>query len=157
MQDQGLGSWPRRRARIAPGDVALVYEGRRWTYGELADRVDELGAALRDRGIGPGDRVAYLGPNHPGFVETMFASLALGAIFVPLNTRLAPVELSYVMRDAGARALVWDHRLDETARKVLAEAPAELRVVVGGTRWRSCGPASGRARARCRCSATTSP
>jgi fatty-acyl-CoA synthase len=132
MQDQGLGSWPRRRARIAPGDVALVYEGRRWTYGELADRVDELGAALRDRGIGPGDRVAYLGPNHPGFVETMFASLALGAIFVPLNTRLAPVELSYVMRDAGARALVWDHRLDETARKVLAEAPAELRVVVGG-------------------------
>jgi fatty-acyl-CoA synthase len=132
MQDHGLGSWPRRRARIAPGDDALVHEGRRFTYGELADRVDELGAALRELGIEPGDRVAYLGPNHPGFVETMFATFAIGAIFVPLNTRLAPAELSYVLRDAQARALVWDHRLEVTTRAVLDESPTELRVVVGG-------------------------
>ena len=42
MLDQGLGSWPARRARIARHRTALVHEGRSWTYGELAERVDRL-------------------------------------------------------------------------------------------------------------------
>jgi fatty-acyl-CoA synthase len=133
MFDHGLGSWPRRRARIASGDVALVHEGSRLTYGELAERVDRVGSALRGLGIARGDRIGYLGPNHPGFVETMFATFALGAVFVPLNTRLAAAELSYMLRDAAVKALVWDHRLDATARAVLDEAPTERRIVVAGT------------------------
>ena len=55
---------------------------------------------------GRGDRVAYLGPNHPAFVETMFATHALGAIFVPLNFRLAAPEVAYMLDDSGATLLV---------------------------------------------------
>ena len=54
----------------------------------------------------PGDRVAYLGPNHPAFVETMFATHLLGGIFVPLNFRLAGPEVDYMLRHSGAVALV---------------------------------------------------
>ena len=49
-------------------------------------------------GIRAGDRVAYLGPNHPTFLETLFATGLLGAVFVPLNSRLAPPELAYSLR-----------------------------------------------------------
>ncbi len=131
MRNQGIGSWPRRRARVAPDDVALIHDGTQWTYGEVAQRVDRLGGALTRLGIQPGDRIAYLGPNHPAFVETMFATMAIGAIFVPLNTRLAPPELAHLLRDAEVRAFVWADQLDAVARAVLDLVPTELRVVVG--------------------------
>jgi fatty-acyl-CoA synthase len=130
-RDHGIGSWPRRRARIAARELALVHEGREWTYGQVAERVDRLRTGLAGLGVEPGDRVAYLGPNHPAFVETMFATMAAGAIFVPLNTRLAPPELAYLLRDARVRALVWADGLDAVARAVLAEAPVPLRIVAG--------------------------
>jgi fatty-acyl-CoA synthase len=130
-RDQGLGSWPRRRARISAGDVAIIHSGRQWTFGQVAERVDRLTHALTTLGIQAGDRVAYLGPNHPAFVETMFATMAAGAIFVPLNTRLAPLELAGMVRDAQVEALVWADGLDEIARAVLAAAPTRRRVVVG--------------------------
>lgn len=131
MRDQGIGSWPRRRARIAAGDVALIHEGRQWSYGEVAERVARLRDGLIRQGVTAGDRVAYLGPNHPAFVETMFATMAAGAIFVPLNTRLAPPELAWLLRDAEVRAFVWADHLDATARSVLSEASADLRMVAG--------------------------
>lgn len=131
MRDEGLGSWPRRRARIAARDVALIHEGQTTTYGELERRVARLGDALRSLGVGAGDRVAYLGPNHPAFAETMFAVAALGAIFVPLNTRLAAPELSFVVRDAGVDVLVWDHRLERTASEVVAATSPSHGIVVG--------------------------
>jgi fatty-acyl-CoA synthase len=131
MRDQGLGSWPRRRARIAPADVALIHERRQWTYGEVADRVDRLARGLTALGVTGGDRVAYLGPNHPAFVEAMFATMASGAVFVPLNTRLAAPELAGLLRDAQPRAFVWSEEHDAVARDVLARVPVELRVVAG--------------------------
>lgn len=130
MHNQGLGSWPRRRARIGAEDLVLVHADRRVTYGELDVRVTRLANAFRQRGLGAGDRIAYLGPNHPAFVETLFATMLVGGIFVPLNTRLAPAELAYMVRDAGASALVFDAVLDDTAEAVLAEVPVEHVAVV---------------------------
>lgn len=106
MRNQGIGSWPARRSRKTPHRVALVHEGREWTYRQLRERVDRLAHALRELGVAHGDRVAYLGPNHPSFLETLFAAGAIGAVFVPLNLRLAPAELAYVLADSGARVLV---------------------------------------------------
>jgi acyl-CoA synthetase (AMP-forming)/AMP-acid ligase II len=51
--------------------------------------------------VGRGDRVAYLGANHPAFLETLFATGMLAAIFVPLNTRLAAPELAYMLTRQG--------------------------------------------------------
>src|SRR4051794_9133313 len=106
MRNQGVGSWPARRARMTPDRVALVHEDRTETYRQLSERVTRLAHVLRDLGVRPGDRVAYLGPNHPAFVETMFATHLLGAIFVPLNFRLAGPEADYMLRHSGAVALV---------------------------------------------------
>jgi fatty-acyl-CoA synthase len=107
MRNQGIGSWPARRARMSPDKVALVGGGRELTYREVFDRTTRLAHALAAHGVRRGDRVAYLGPNHPTFLETLFATGLLGAVFVPLNTRLAPSEVAYILRDSGAEALVW--------------------------------------------------
>lgn len=108
MHDMGLGSWPTRRARMTPDAVALSQHGQDWTFREVEERATRLAHALRDRGVGPGDRVAYLGLNSVHFVAVMFAVAKLGAITVPLNTRLAPPETAFILRDAGPRLLVWD-------------------------------------------------
>jgi fatty-acyl-CoA synthase len=106
MHNQGIGSWPARRARKTPHRIALIHEDRTVTYAELHDRVHRLAGVLRARGVRRGDRVAFLGPNHPAFLETLFAAGVLGAVFVPLNGRLTPPELRYQLDDCGAVLLV---------------------------------------------------
>jgi fatty-acyl-CoA synthase len=106
MRNEGVGSWTARRARMSPDRVAIVYEAAEWTYRELHERATRLAHALARLGVAHGDRVAYLGPNHPTFLETMFATGQLGAVFVPLNWRLAAPELAYILADSGARVLI---------------------------------------------------
>lgn len=117
MQNQGLGSWIYKR-RVKSRDVrALIAGDRSLTYGELNDRVNALAQSLAAMGIAKGDRVAYLGENHPAFIEVFFATAQLGALFVPLNTRLAPPELRYALEDSGSRILFHSATLNEVAHK----------------------------------------
>ena len=107
MLNEGVGSWTARRARKTPDRIALIHDGSQVSYARLHDRVARLAEALRVLGLRRGDRVAYLGQNHPAFLETMFATWADGGIFVPLNFRLAPPELAHQLADSGAAALVY--------------------------------------------------
>src|SRR6185503_7785764 len=109
----GLGTWPARRARISPDRTALSDPRRTLTYAELAARTARYAGALRRLGVGPGDRVAYLGVNAIEVFETFFAAWLLGAIAVPLNHRLSGPEIRYVLDDAGASVLV--HSADAAA------------------------------------------
>ncbi len=106
MRNEGIGSWPARRARKTPHRTALLHDGTALTYAALHARTARLAHALRSQGVRRGDRVAYLGPNHPSLLEALFASGLLGAVFVPLNTRLAPPELAHQIDDSGARLLL---------------------------------------------------
>lgn len=106
MRDHGIGSWTARRARKSPHRTAVVHQGTRRTYAQLHDRTTRLAHHLRSLGVGRGDRVAFLGPNHPAFLETLFAAGRLGAVFVPLNTRLAAPELTHCLTDSGTTCLV---------------------------------------------------
>ncbi|AXB42244.1 acyl-CoA synthetase [Amycolatopsis albispora] len=115
MRDHGLGAWPVRRARMSPGRTAFVHDGQSISYAEFADGVASAAAYLAGRGVSAGDRVAYLGPNHPSFAEAMFATHALGAIFVPLNFRLTAPELAYVLADSGAKLLLHTPEYAEVA------------------------------------------
>jgi fatty-acyl-CoA synthase len=76
------------------------------SYRELADRVARLASVLRGVGVRPGDRVAYLGPNHPSLLETLFAAGSVGAVFVPINFRLTAPEIEYVLADSGATMVI---------------------------------------------------
>ncbi|KUL45474.1 acyl-CoA synthetase [Streptomyces regalis] len=107
MRNEGLGSWPARRARKTPHRTALIHGETAISYAELYTRTTRLAHALRARGLRRGDRIAYLGPNHPSFLETLFAAGTLGAVFVPLNTRLAGPEIAYQLSDSGAKILVY--------------------------------------------------
>src|SRR6478735_12651590 len=73
--------------------VALSFEGTQLRYGELFLRCERLATQLwHDWGVRPGDRVAWLGANHPGQLVLLFALARIGAILLPLNFRLAPAE-----------------------------------------------------------------
>lgn len=65
MRNLGVGSWMERWGRIAPERIAVISGDRSWTYGQEAERVRRLAQGLRSLGIGLGDRVAWLGANHP--------------------------------------------------------------------------------------------
>jgi fatty-acyl-CoA synthase len=91
---------------MTPGRVALSCGGRDLTYRDLRERTYRLASALAGLGVRRGDRVAYLGANEPALVETLFAAGLLGAVFVPLNTRLATPELRFVLQDADASVLL---------------------------------------------------
>ncbi|WP_037623651.1 acyl-CoA synthetase [Streptomyces aureus] len=132
MLNQGIGSWPARRARKTPDRIAVVHEDRTWTYRELHERVLRLAHALRGLGAGPGDRIAYLGPNHPAFLETLFAAGALGAVFVPLNTRLAAPELAHNLSDSGSTVLVHAPEQAGAARAAAAAAGVRHRIALAG-------------------------
>jgi fatty-acyl-CoA synthase len=107
LLNEGVGSWTARRARKSPERIAVLHEGAELTYAQLHERVARLAAALRGLGVTAGDRVAFLGPNHPAFFETMFATWAAGGIFVPLNMRLAGPELAHHLADSGSQVLIY--------------------------------------------------
>lgn len=131
MLNQGIGSWPARRARRTPHRTAIVHQDTELTYRELHQRVLRLAHALRSLGVARGDRVAHLGPNHPAFLETLFAAGALGAVFVPLNTRLAAPELAYNLSDSGSTVLVHGSGHTETAAAACADAGVRHRITLG--------------------------
>ena len=103
-----VGLWVERRARLTPDRIALALPGRDVTYGELHGRSARLAGALADAGVGTGDRVAAYLPNGHEYAETLLACARLGAIIVPLSTRLAVPEIAYMVNDSGATALVYD-------------------------------------------------
>ncbi|WEO93624.1 long-chain fatty acid--CoA ligase [Streptomyces sp. FXJ1.172] len=130
MLNQGLGSWPARRARKTPHRIALVHQDQEITYGALHQRVLRLAHALRALGVARGDRVAYLGPNHPAFLETLFATGTLGAVFVPLNTRLTEGELTYNLIDSGSTVLVHGPEHARPATTAAADAGVRHRIAL---------------------------
>src|SRR6476661_2912546 len=146
MDNNGVGSWLQRRRRKSGTKTALLSAAGTLSYEELAERTDRLANALRDRGVAKGDRVAYLGENHPSFVETFFACGLLGAIFVPLNTRLAAPELQFQLDDSGARLLVNAAALEPSASAAVEGTGVTHRLVMaadGGTEPSGAQPWAG--------------
>ncbi|MGM7668328.1 o-succinylbenzoate--CoA ligase [Microbacterium sp. A93] len=109
MHNHGLGSWMATRRLKTPEKIALVFDdGNELTYSGLAALADRVAAALSRRGIRTGDRVAYLGENSPEFLAALFGAVQIGAVFVPVNTRLASPEIQHVVTDSNARVLIHD-------------------------------------------------
>jgi fatty-acyl-CoA synthase len=121
-----------RHARRTPDAPALRFEGTGRTYAEWDERVTRLARALRQRGVGPGDRIAVLAPNGLEVMEAFVAGARLGAIGVPVNFRLVADEIAYVLADSGATALVVDAALAGVAAKARAGAPDLGVVLVAG-------------------------
>jgi fatty-acyl-CoA synthase len=126
MENKGIGSWATRRRVKSAGKTAFIFNDDITTYDEFYVQVNQLAHALRGAGITSGTRVAYLGENHPSFLVTFLATTQIGAIFVPLNTRLAPAEVSYALDDSGASLLIHSSALAHLAVQGSAGMPLRL-------------------------------
>jgi fatty-acyl-CoA synthase len=125
MEDRGIGGWVERRARVAGDQTALISGPFRVTYAELAGRIRRVAHALRDIGVEHGDRVGWLGPNHPAFLELLFAAAKLGAIATPINHQLHHDVITKICEDAEPRVILVEASLAGI------ELPISSRIVVG--------------------------
>jgi fatty-acyl-CoA synthase len=91
-----------------PHNTAVVCDDRRFTYSQFAQRAGRLGGSLRAVGIETGDRVAFLSSNCHRLLEAYYGVLEAGAVLLPLNIRLAPRELAYILNDAEAKVLFFE-------------------------------------------------
>lgn len=112
---------------IEPGQTASDPRWSHLSFAELAQRTGALAQGLaRTHGVRAGDRVAWLGWNHPAQIALLFALARLGALLVPLNHRLSPAEWAAVLHDCGPTLLLHDTALAEAARSLAH--PATLHV-----------------------------
>jgi acyl-CoA synthetase (AMP-forming)/AMP-acid ligase II len=114
-----------------PDVTALIYEDREVSFGDLAARVRRVAAGLAAGGVRRGDRVAYLGLNSAVLLETLFAASHLGAVFLPVNFRLAGAEVAHILRDAGAHTLVVEDGHRELVESIAGEIPVRRHVRAG--------------------------
>ncbi|CAN5153843.1 fatty-acid--CoA ligase FadD5 [soil metagenome] len=122
-----------RHALMQPGDTALRYLGKTTTWADLDRRVTALADALGRRGVQGGDRVMILMLNRPEFVESFLAANMLGAIAVPVNFRLTPTEIAFLVSDCDAHVIITEPVLASVALGVRDLAPALQTVVVAGS------------------------
>lgn len=101
-----------------PDKVFLAEDERELTYGQTWAQARAVAAGLQKGGVEAGDRVALLFPNSIDFCLCYFGVLMLGAVVVPVNNRLAPKEMAYVLEDSGPKVLMVHEQFQETAAEV---------------------------------------
>ena len=120
-RNEPAGDWIAHHARYSPRREAVhdLASGRRFTYAEFDERISRAALWMRDRlGVVRGDRVAVLSHNDSDVFEIQFACRRLGAIFLPLNWRLAIPEIEFICRDAEPKALLYGREFEATAAEV---------------------------------------
>jgi fatty-acyl-CoA synthase len=103
---QTLGSLPERAARRWEAREALYFKGRRCSFAELSAGVDRLARGLIALGVQPGEKVALWMVNRPEFIEAMFAVMKIGAVLVPINTRLRTEDTAYILGQSDSAVLI---------------------------------------------------
>jgi fatty-acyl-CoA synthase len=136
-----LSSFIQFYAVHTPERVALIYGGKRLSYAELSERIGRLAAFLVERGVGADTVIACVMKNSAAFIELAIAVSHVGAVFLPINFRLAPEEIGYIVAHSQARLVFADSEfsaevaglnavtlLDEAAQldsRVLVATPRE--------------------------------
>ena len=124
-----------RHALMQPDATALRFLGHTTTWRELDRRVATLAGALSRRGVGFGDRVLILMLNRTEFIESFLAVNKLGAIAVPVNFRMTPPEIAFLVSDCQAEVVITESVLANVATAVRdIDATLTTVIVAGGTR-----------------------
>jgi fatty-acyl-CoA synthase len=121
-----------RHAMMQPDATALRFLGHTMTWGELDRRVTALAGALRRRGVAFGDRVMILMLNRTEFVESFLAANRLGAVAVPVNFRMTPPEIAFLVSDCQAAVVITESVLAAVATAVRDIEPTMQTVIVAG-------------------------
>ena len=118
--DPLYNDWIHQQLRVQPDGLALydLTADRPFTWREFNARVDALAHRLTAENIGAGDRVAYLGLNSSDVVEMFYATIRIGAVYVPLNFRLTPPELSFIIGDCTPSAVLFDRAFEAVIKEI---------------------------------------
>lgn len=147
---RSLGDVLRINARLRPDKIAFDFEGRQTSFTALDARASQVANGLIALGLNSGDRIAYLGKNSDAYFEVLFGAAKAGVVMAPINWRLAPPEIAYIVRDAGARVLFVGPEFIDEARALLPnfETPPVVIASEGGAAgwpayadWRDGQPA----------------
>jgi acyl-CoA synthetase (AMP-forming)/AMP-acid ligase II len=142
---RSLGDVVRLQAKARPEAVVFEFEGRLTTFAAFERHTSQVANGLIALGAKPGDRIAYLGKNSDAYFEIVYGAAKAGVVMAPINWRLAPPEIAYIVRDAGAKVLFVGPEFIDQARGLLPqfETPPVVVAVEGGTsdwqpfeRWR---------------------
>ena len=132
-----------RRGRDNRDDPFCFFENATITFGGLDGAVNRVANGLASIGVGPGDRVAVMLPNHPDHVDTVLALLKLGATHVPVNAHFKGMGLRYLLEHSEVRAVIADARYRDALWPALAGS-TRIETIV----WRGEMPAARDGRAR---------
>ena len=122
--DPLYNDWLHQQLRVQPDQLA-VYDltaDREFTWRQLNERVDNVAQCLLAGGVNAGDRVAYLGLNSSDVLEIFFASVRIGAVYVPLNFRLTAPELSFIIGDCTPTAIFYDREFQSVIKAKIGRA-----------------------------------
>ena len=140
--DHGFGNWPTHHALRNADRIAYIDgpDGVEYRWRDVEEHTNRLADALNRRGIQHGDRVALLTHNSPQMMELFFAIAKLGAIAVPVNWRLHPREINYILNDSGAITLFHSEAFGDTARAAMdLGTPVRFTVEVSRSALRTNG------------------
>ncbi|MBI4461109.1 MAG: long-chain-fatty-acid--CoA ligase [Acidobacteria bacterium] len=112
-----------RAHRLYGNKVGVICGSERFTYNDFFDRCCRLAGALRGLGLQPQDRVAFLSYNCHRLLEAYYGVLQAGGVLLPLNIRLAPQEIAFILRDSAARFLFLDQDFLPLAQAIRKDAP----------------------------------
>ncbi|WP_417616790.1 fatty acid--CoA ligase [Parasphingorhabdus sp.] len=113
-----IGDVVRFQAQEQPDAVVFTFEGDEMTYAALDAGSNRAAQALASKGVSKGDRIAYMGKNSHLYFEILVGAAKLGAVMVPVNWRLAPPEVAYILNDCQAKLLFIGPGFDELAGKI---------------------------------------
>lgn len=110
-----------RAITLYPDHIAVIDGKRRFTYAEVGARIKTLANYLQAQGLKSGDRISILDLNSLAFYETYYAAAGMGAVLNPLNVRLSPRELAFILQDAGSHWLIASPQFDALVQETIAE------------------------------------
>lgn len=122
-------SFLRRAATVRPQQTAIIHGSRRYTYAQFWERSQQLGAALAQRGVEPGDCVAIMATNTPEMLEAHNAVPMIGAVLNSLNIRLDAATLAFILDHGEAKVLITDREFSKVIKEALAQIERSLLVI----------------------------
>jgi acyl-CoA synthetase (AMP-forming)/AMP-acid ligase II len=129
IEPNTLGDIARLQAKARANAIALSFEGRAVSYAQFDRYTNQIANGLIALGVKPGDRVTYLGKNSDLYFEALFGAIKAGAVMAPINWRLAPPEVRYIVGDAVAKVLFVGPEFTEQAAALIAKLPSVEQVI----------------------------
>ncbi|WP_335508352.1 class I adenylate-forming enzyme family protein [Bacillus sp. JJ722] len=126
-----IGSYLFQSASKYPNKVAIYYEDRKYTYREFNEEVNMFAHGIRSLGLAKGDKVAIMMKNSDRFAFAFFAAAKLGAVIVPINTRLTSSELHYMLEQSDSVLVICDASFETTIAEAAQNTNVQNVIVSG--------------------------